>query len=973
MRKCLPIVLLLLATFGVAGHAQIPVYNYPSTKVRTTTAPSTARNKTAHQTESKSQNRQPITDTPQDVPSEAKQIYANQFHKLNKAYIQKPHDVAVLKNLAIFYCDTLNPAYNLPLSMDYICQAEAIYRSMINDNHSYGEMRRLQKKQITLATLREDKQRIVQQARTEIEKSESLSESEISRYSEAFKDENAISRGVRKERLKNAFQSALQQNTIEAYYNFKITYAGTAEADTAEVAIEKLAPYLFDPVESESEATAIARMYEKSPAIQKQAQRHKSKIAYATARTRHSVESYRAFLSAYPSSDEYLQALDEMESLLEDQYKSLSSVQDYIDFIEHNNDSELSEAAMERLCQIIQEEQNVEAAKAYLAHFPLDKHYNDIYRLYYEWHAAEGNLQPIQAFANSQKDYPFKTALHQDLSEAAQIDAFNLMRPYADSRKSEYVEFIRQHTGKRITFVALQRMIQPFRARRDWKGASEQMGYVMLSFEDVCARQFDELRKLITEPAPNSPKAVSIYSVAQNISHPVRHPADNSLYYTVNNGHKAKIQMTFPTINGKWSKPVDVIFSNAENEGMTIYNFFDNGSKMLLGKDGDIWIAEREGEQWRIGEIPPYPVNTDFVETDAFMLPDGTGLLLASDRPGGYNLQTSHAKFHGDTALASDIYFIPRTLKGWGRPINLGSNINTTYAERSPILSKDQKTLYFISDGHGGLGYGEILMSTRANSDDWTQWSHAVNIGREANSCYDEASVTFDAEETHLLTASNQNNGHFECYSIKALHEATNSSRQVNIDARHFGKVLTELSVADFTLQALTHEITFPDASKPISLNLYRGKKYVVYGKANGYFVPALLINEETAGNIRLQGYPADQLTSLSKPIDLPTILFDAETAQPKTISVTEIEYLSQFLKSHPRLRLELMINVSGTNARQCFETSIERGQNLRRYISSLGIDISRIDISGNGNSLQTQHRANGTTMPEVSIRFHND
>ena len=118
-----------------------------------------------------------------------------------------------------------------------------------------------------------------------------------------------------------------------------------------------------------------------------------------------------------------------------------------------------------------------------------------------------------------------------------------------------------------------------------------------------------------------------------------------------------------------------------------------------------------------------------------------------------------------------------------------------------------------------------------------------------------------------------------------------------------------------------------------------------------------------------MHGYRAEQLARQAKIIDMPTVSFEAQTAQPKPISITEIEYLTQFLHNHPSLRLEIIVNVNGKDPKKSFELSLERAQNLRRYISSLGIDIARIDVSGNGNSLY--YRPNSAfNVSDVSIRF---
>ena len=64
-------------------------------------------------------------------------------------------------------------------------------------------------------------------------------------------------------------------------------------------------------------------------------------------------------------------------------------------------------------------------------------------------------------------------------------------------------------------------------------------------------------------------------------------------------------------------------------------------------------------------------------------------------------------------------------------PKNLGQKVNSHYVDKSPSISPDGKTLYFIrEDAQGGFGGQDIYFSERL--DDVT-WSTAKNIGRPLN------------------------------------------------------------------------------------------------------------------------------------------------------------------------------------------------------------------------------------------------
>ena len=73
----------------------------------------------------------------------------------------------------------------------------------------------------------------------------------------------------------------------------------------------------------------------------------------------------------------------------------------------------------------------------------------------------------------------------------------------------------------------------------------------------------------------------------------------------------------------------------------------------------------------------------------------------------------------------------------WGPPIELGPTINTSLCDRAPFLHPDMKTLYFCSNGHGGLGEMDVYRSRRLREDSWTEWSEPENLGKEINTIGD--------------------------------------------------------------------------------------------------------------------------------------------------------------------------------------------------------------------------------------------
>ncbi|MBD98819.1 MAG: hypothetical protein CMO34_03165 [Verrucomicrobia bacterium] len=120
--------------------------------------------------------------------------------------------------------------------------------------------------------------------------------------------------------------------------------------------------------------------------------------------------------------------------------------------------------------------------------------------------------------------------------------------------------------------------------------------------------------------------------------------------------------------------------------------------------------------------------------------------------------------------LDQDLYVSIKDSNGkWGEAIDLGPTINTQKEEYSPVLLADNKTLYFATDGHGGLGELDIFVTYRL-TDGWTKWSKPLNLGEPINS---EGSDEFFvlANDNEIYFTSDRESGHHNIYYTKATGE----------------------------------------------------------------------------------------------------------------------------------------------------------------------------------------------------------
>ncbi|MBL7986799.1 MAG: OmpA family protein [Chlorobi bacterium] len=123
----------------------------------------------------------------------------------------------------------------------------------------------------------------------------------------------------------------------------------------------------------------------------------------------------------------------------------------------------------------------------------------------------------------------------------------------------------------------------------------------------------------------------------------------------------------------------------------------------------------------------------------ATISPDGRKLILAynTDHSNPDNLDLFVC-----TAITSD-------MTRWSEPTSLGSTINTPMFEGAPFMAADNRTLYFASAGHDGLGESDLFM-TRRIGNSWNAWTTPVNLGPTINTPMFEASLSVPATGDYI-------------------------------------------------------------------------------------------------------------------------------------------------------------------------------------------------------------------------------
>ncbi len=116
-------------------------------------------------------------------------------------------------------------------------------------------------------------------------------------------------------------------------------------------------------------------------------------------------------------------------------------------------------------------------------------------------------------------------------------------------------------------------------------------------------------------------------------------------------------------------------------------------------------------------------------------------LYMISDRPGSVG--------------KTDIYVVDINDDGtYGKPINLGSRINTEDREMFPFIS-DENILYFSSDGHPGFGDLDVFASKIFDNT----VSEPINLEDKVNSKKDDFAYIIDDTKHKGYFSSNRKGG----------------------------------------------------------------------------------------------------------------------------------------------------------------------------------------------------------------------
>ncbi|MDH3391546.1 MAG: OmpA family protein [Desulfobulbaceae bacterium] len=550
----------------------------------------------------------------------------------------------------------------------------------------------------------------------------------------------------------------------------------------------------------------------------------------------------------------------------------------------------------------------------------------------------------------------------------------------------DYEKFISDNSPCELAFVAVQRLAASYVSDRDWDAAAAVYKQYKANFPTMDER-FDKIIGLLEAPEENLQNS----SVGGGVNtrgsefRPVISADNQTLYFTRNRGEEAGGEDIYSSVKYRrgWQKadnigpPVStpshemILGVSADNNKITLMANYPES----FGR-GDIFYAEKGKQCWSEIKHYPAPINSEHFDSDAMLPADGRTILFISDRPGNVgSFNEKETLFHGGYAGNTDIYVYTETESGESKIINLGAAINTPYAEYSPFLHPDGRTLYFSSEGHYGLGGLDVFVSFREDKSSWTEWSEPLNLGKEVNRPYNDwgFQITTAGDLAYYATAEKKSG----CWDGDISSPQTGCgpsdifATQLPAAARPLVAVAVSGKVMDPDKNPLEAQIVWNDLTMNESAGLAKsdpdsgeyfivlpgGHKYGYSAEKEGYMGASETLDftdvkmyTEYRHDIIL--YPIDKLVDEKIALTMNNIFFDFDNATLRSESYHELNRWVEVFNKYPDLNAEIHGHTCwiGTDAYNQ-GLSERRAKAVVNYLVSQGIDQNRLSRMGFGET----------------------
>lgn len=343
-------------------------------------------------------------------------------------------------------------------------------------------------------------------------------------------------------------------------------------------------------------------------------------------------------------------------------------------------------------------------------------------------------------------------------------------------------------------------------------------------------------------------------------------------------------------------------------------------------------------------DIPYFSNQSDVIS--GFLSADGTILLLSLEGRATYGVE--------------DIYVSFRQGNRWTSLKNLSSGINTPFQEFTPFLSRDNKTLYWATNGReDGYGSFDIYFSKRLD-DTWQRWSEPVNIGPWINSEGSETSFQLGREFAYYISTQNSDGyGDVRRMKLKDVIDVTEDVDSIIVEESSVA--VKRFSLKDRTTgENVLGNIMVKSASIDLEINnadtfklpYNSGEDIQILAEAHGYMVMESILTStelDQGDQFELELVPLTVGTT----IQLDHVLFHRGTDEFIDGSQEQLDLVVKVLQENPEIKILVKGHTDnqGDPSRN-LKLSQQRAKKVRDYILRQGFTSKRVQAKGYGGNV---------------------
>ena len=407
-------------------------------------------------------------------------------------------------------------------------------------------------------------------------------------------------------------------------------------------------------------------------------------------------------------------------------------------------------------------------------------------------------------------------------------------------------------------------------------------------------------------------------------------------------------------INGEWQVPASIsenINTNANEGAATISGdgktlVFTSCSRPDGLGDCDLYISFRTGNEWSKPKNMGMAVNSKAWDSQPSLSADGRTLYFTSTRGGGVGKEDIWVTYLNEDGT-------------WTKPSNLGKTINSTGRDMAPSVHMSGSTLYFVSDGHLGMGGLDVFKS---NLDEQNRWSEPQNLGYPLNTHADEGSLFITPDNKtgyysrQVVTDAGAPSVQLFRFNVPAEWRSRENSTYAQgrvFDAATKKPLSAQVQLYDVQSDSLLQQVNSDKVSGEYTVVLTEGKQYALYVSA-----PKYLMNSVSFDYTSPKGLSPVALDVYLEPIKtgaamvLNNLFFDTGKYALEKESKTELNKLIRFMQQNSTLKIEIeghTDDVGGDKDNQVL--SEKRAKSVADYLTGNGISKERIRYKGYGET----------------------